>query len=104
MLVATLVEGIVSRVVLDESEIAIEGGGVRLLVSSCLLVEVLAKGNMGNGAGRDRRGWSISSTVSRAAMRCLRARMRSSTCDLQGHEVGTRERGGRGQTSKGRGI
>lgn len=80
MLEATLVAVVVSSVVFEESEIAMEGGGVRL-TSSCLLVEleeVLAEGNVGKGAGSDRGGCPISSTVSRDMIRCLRARMRSS--------------------------
>lgn len=80
MLEATLVAVVVSSVVFEESEIAIEGGGV-CLVSSCLLVEleeVLAEGNMGKGARIERGGCSISSTASRDAIRCLIARIRAS--------------------------
>jgi len=50
----TLVEAMVSSVALDVSEIAIEGGGVRL-VSNCSvdLEEVLVEGNTERGAGND---------------------------------------------------
>lgn len=52
MLEATFVVVMVSSVVFELSEIAIEGGGVRL-ASSCLLVELAEEGNMGKGAGSD---------------------------------------------------
>lgn len=75
-------------VVLEESEMAMDRGGVRL-VSSRLATElegVLAEGNTKRGAGRNRRG-SSKSWMSRVVMRCSTARIRSSVWDLEGNGV-----------------